>query len=105
MSEPSLLLANLSKWRAWVNLLLLSRPLKIPLVLDFTIFFSHLYFFLQWVEFTLFSCLLLLVCLIFSIMGYYYVPLKSENIQEPAAKKIPHIQENTINLETKNTKL
>ncbi|EPQ13393.1 Solute carrier family 15 member 2 [Myotis brandtii] len=64
--------------------------------------FSNL---VQWVEFTLFSCLLLLVCLIFSIMGYYYVPLKSEDIQEPAAKKIPHIQENTINLETKNTKL
>ncbi|XP_045439909.1 solute carrier family 15 member 2 isoform X2 [Pipistrellus kuhlii] len=59
----------------------------------------------QWVEFTLFSCLLLLVCLIFSIMSYYYVPLKPEDIQEPAAKKIPHIQENTMNLETKNTKL
>ncbi|XP_036098714.1 solute carrier family 15 member 2 [Molossus molossus] len=59
----------------------------------------------QWAEFVLFSCFLLLVCLIFSIMGYYYVSLKSEDIQEPAEKQIPCIQENTINLETKNTML
>ncbi|ELK18081.1 Solute carrier family 15 member 2 [Pteropus alecto] len=58
----------------------------------------------QWAEFLLFSCLLLVVCLIFSIMGYYYVPLKPEDIQEPADKQILHIQENMINLETKNTK-
>lgn len=59
----------------------------------------------QWAEFILFSCLLLLVCLIFSIMGYYYIPLKSEDIQDLANKQSPHIQENMINLDTKNTKL
>lgn len=59
----------------------------------------------QWAEFVLFSCLLLVVCLIFSIMGYYYVPLKSEGVHEPEDKRIPHIQGNMINLETKNTRL
>ncbi|GAB1300248.1 Proton-dependent high affinity oligopeptide transporter PepT2 [Apodemus speciosus] len=59
----------------------------------------------QWAEFVLFSCLLLVVCLIFSIMGYYYVPLKSEDIHEATDKQIPHIQGNMINLETKNTRL
>ncbi|XP_004373694.1 solute carrier family 15 member 2 isoform X2 [Trichechus manatus latirostris] len=59
----------------------------------------------QWAEFILFSCLLLVVCLLFSIMGYYYVPVKSEDIQGPEDKQIPHIQGNMINLETKNTKL
>ncbi|XP_028608092.1 solute carrier family 15 member 2 isoform X2 [Grammomys surdaster] len=56
----------------------------------------------QWAEFILFSCLLLVVCLIFSIMGYYYVPLKSH---EATDKQIPHLQGNMINLETKNTRL
>uniref|UniRef100_A0A2K6EN78 Solute carrier family 15 member 2 n=1 Tax=Propithecus coquereli TaxID=379532 RepID=A0A2K6EN78_PROCO len=59
----------------------------------------------QWAEFILFSCLLLVVCLIFSIMGYYYVPVKPEDIQGPADKQIPHIQGDMINLETKKTKL
>ncbi|XP_060054266.1 solute carrier family 15 member 2 isoform X2 [Erinaceus europaeus] len=59
----------------------------------------------QWAEFVLFSCLLLVVCLIFSIMGYYYVPLKPENIQETSDKHIPHVHGNMINLETKKTKL
>ncbi|XP_024433790.2 solute carrier family 15 member 2 [Desmodus rotundus] len=59
----------------------------------------------QWAEFILFSCLLLLVFLIFSIMGYYYVPVKSEDIKEPEDKQIPHIQEDMTNLETNNTKL
>ncbi|KAL6029946.1 hypothetical protein STEG23_028874 [Scotinomys teguina] len=59
----------------------------------------------QWAEFILFSCLLLVVCLIFSIMGYYYVPLTSEGIQEPMEKQVPHTQGNMINLETKNTRL
>lgn len=59
----------------------------------------------QWAEFVLFSCLLLVVCLIFSIMGYYYVPLKPENIQETSDKHIPHVHGNMINLETKITKL
>ncbi|XP_047421166.1 solute carrier family 15 member 2 [Sciurus carolinensis] len=59
----------------------------------------------QWAEFVLFSCLLLVVCLIFSIMGYYYVPVKSEDIHRPADKQILNFQGNMINLETKNTKL
>ncbi|XP_052014816.1 solute carrier family 15 member 2 [Apodemus sylvaticus] len=59
----------------------------------------------QWAEFILFSCLLLVVCLIFSIMGYYYVPLRSEGIHEATDKQIPHVQGNMINLETKNTRL
>lgn len=59
----------------------------------------------QWAEFVLFSCLLLVVCLIFSIMGYYYVPLMSEGIHEPTDKQLPLPQRNMINLETKNTRL
>uniref|UniRef100_U3CJM1 Solute carrier family 15 member 2 n=1 Tax=Callithrix jacchus TaxID=9483 RepID=U3CJM1_CALJA len=59
----------------------------------------------QWAEFILFSCLLLVVCLLFSIMGYNYVPVKTEDMQDPADKQIPHIQGNMINLETKKTKL
>ncbi|KAL2805021.1 solute carrier family 15 member 2 isoform b [Daubentonia madagascariensis] len=59
----------------------------------------------QWAEFILFSCLLLAVCLIFSIMGYYYVPVKPEDMQGPADKQIPHIQGDMINLETKKTRL
>lgn len=76
-----------------------------PFSLRFLHIFSHIYFFLQWAEFILFSCLLLLVFLIFSIMGYYYVPVKSEDIKEPEDKQIPHIQEDMTNLETNNTKL
>ncbi|XP_073889436.1 solute carrier family 15 member 2 isoform X5 [Macaca fascicularis] len=59
----------------------------------------------QWAEFILFSCLLLVICLIFSIMGYYYVPVKTEDMQGPGDKQISHIQGNMINLETKKTKL
>uniref|UniRef100_H0WH76 Solute carrier family 15 member 2 n=1 Tax=Otolemur garnettii TaxID=30611 RepID=H0WH76_OTOGA len=58
----------------------------------------------QWAEFILFSCLLLVVCLIFSIMGYYYVPVKPEDMQGPADKQFPHTQGDMINLETKKTK-
>ncbi|XP_007942089.1 solute carrier family 15 member 2 [Orycteropus afer afer] len=59
----------------------------------------------QWAEFILFSCLLLVVCLIFSIMGYYYVPVKPEDIHSPEDKQIPHIQGDMINLETRKTRL
>ncbi|XP_008051179.1 solute carrier family 15 member 2, partial [Carlito syrichta] len=59
----------------------------------------------QWAEFVLFSCLLLVVCLIFSIMGYYYVPVKPDDLKGPAYKQTPHIQGNTINLETRKTRL
>ena len=66
--------------------------------------FSYTYFFLQWAEFIFFSCLMLVVCLIFSIMGYYYVPLKLGDVQGSADKQTPQIQGNMINLETKKTK-
>ncbi|XP_059955909.1 solute carrier family 15 member 2 isoform X2 [Mesoplodon densirostris] len=59
----------------------------------------------QWAEFILFSCLLLVVCLIFSIMGHYYVPIKPEDIQGSTDEQIPQIQGNMIDLETKKTKL
>ncbi|KAM6222310.1 solute carrier family 15 member 2 isoform 1-T1 [Rhynchocyon petersi] len=59
----------------------------------------------QWAEFILFSCLLLVVCLIFSVMGYYYVPVKPEDIQGLEEKQVPRINGNMINLETKKTKL
>ncbi|EGV92671.1 Solute carrier family 15 member 2 [Cricetulus griseus] len=59
----------------------------------------------QWAEFILFSCLLLAVCLIFSIMGYYYVPLTSERVHKPMDKQVPHTQGSMLNLETKNTRL
>ncbi|XP_076974292.1 solute carrier family 15 member 2 [Tamandua tetradactyla] len=55
----------------------------------------------QWAEFILFSCLLLVVCLIFSIMGYYYIPVKPEDIQGPADKDSLHIKGSMISLETK----
>ncbi|XP_038606850.1 solute carrier family 15 member 2-like [Tachyglossus aculeatus] len=46
----------------------------------------------QWAEFLLFACLLLGVCIVFSIMGYYYVPwAKAQQIvreeQEQQAKQ------------------
>ncbi|XP_004712281.1 solute carrier family 15 member 2 isoform X1 [Echinops telfairi] len=59
----------------------------------------------QWAEFILFSCLLLVVCLLFSIMGYYYVPANPEETQGPENKQLSHIQGNMINLKTKKTKL
>uniref|UniRef100_A0A452ERI9 Solute carrier family 15 member 2 n=1 Tax=Capra hircus TaxID=9925 RepID=A0A452ERI9_CAPHI len=59
----------------------------------------------QWAEFIFFSCLMLVVCLIFSIMGYYYVPLKPGDVQGSADKQTPQIQGNMINLETKKTRL
>ncbi|XP_004577909.2 solute carrier family 15 member 2 [Ochotona princeps] len=59
----------------------------------------------QWAEFILFSCLLLVVCLIFSIMGYYYIPIQPEDIKELEDKQIPPIQGNMISLEIKKTKL
>ncbi|KFO30708.1 solute carrier family 15 member 2 [Fukomys damarensis] len=59
----------------------------------------------QWAEFILFSLLLLVVCLIFSIMSYYYVPVKSKEIHGPEDKQNLHMQGKMVNLETKNTKL
>uniref|UniRef100_A0A4X2KA96 Solute carrier family 15 member 2 n=1 Tax=Vombatus ursinus TaxID=29139 RepID=A0A4X2KA96_VOMUR len=58
----------------------------------------------QWAEFILFSCLLLIVCLVFSIMGYYYIPVKPEDAYNLEDKCL-HIKENARNLVTKKTKL
>ena len=82
-----------------------SSSYKDPFSFRFSIFFSCMYFFLQWAEFIFFSCLMLVVCLIFSIMGYYYVPLKPGDVQGSADKQTPQIQGNMINLETKKTKV
>ncbi|XP_027701024.1 solute carrier family 15 member 2-like isoform X2 [Vombatus ursinus] len=59
----------------------------------------------QWAEFILFSCLLLIVCLVFSIMGYYYIPVKPEDAYNLEDTMPSHIKENARNLVTKKTKL
>ncbi|XP_020841570.1 solute carrier family 15 member 2-like [Phascolarctos cinereus] len=59
----------------------------------------------QWAEFILFSCLLLIVCLIFSIMGYFYIPIKPEDAYNLEDTMPSHIKENARNLVTKKTKL
>ncbi|XP_074070723.1 solute carrier family 15 member 2 [Macrotis lagotis] len=59
----------------------------------------------QWAEFILFSCLLLIVCLIFSIMGYYYIPVKAEDAYSLEDTMPSNIKGNTSNLVTKKTKL
>ncbi|XP_043852032.1 solute carrier family 15 member 2-like [Dromiciops gliroides] len=59
----------------------------------------------QWAEFILFSCLLLIVCFIFSIMGYYYIPVKPEDTYSPQDAMTSHIKGNMRDLVTKKTKL
>ncbi|KAM9305731.1 solute carrier family 15 member 2 [Gastrophryne carolinensis] len=39
----------------------------------------------QWAEFVLFACLLVAVCIIFSIMGYFYVPVNLDDLKEEEA--------------------
>ncbi|XP_051841326.1 solute carrier family 15 member 2 [Antechinus flavipes] len=58
----------------------------------------------QWAEFILFSGLLLIVCIIFSIMGYYYIPIKPEdyNLEDTEPS---HIEGNTRDLAIQKTKL
>ncbi|KAM9039581.1 solute carrier family 15 member 2 [Sarcophilus harrisii] len=59
----------------------------------------------QWAEFVLFSGLLLIVSFIFSIMGYYYIPVKPEDIYSLEDKVPSHIKGNMKDLEIKKTKL
>ncbi|KAM4626118.1 solute carrier family 15 member 2 [Discoglossus pictus] len=41
----------------------------------------------QWAEFVLFAALLIAVCVIFSIMGYFYVPVNPDDLLEEDEKK------------------
>ncbi|XP_073401392.1 solute carrier family 15 member 2 isoform X1 [Dendrobates tinctorius] len=66
----------------------------------------------QWAEFILFGALLVAVSIIFSIMGYFYVPvnpddLKDEKDENEEKKKIPDFFEMSpdINMEEKKTKI
>ncbi|KAM8934501.1 solute carrier family 15 member 2 [Pelodytes ibericus] len=66
----------------------------------------------QWAEFILFAALLLAVCIIFSIMGYFYVPidpndLKEEdtNANELEKKPLPDDAFFDLSLEEKKTKI
>ncbi|XP_074157448.1 solute carrier family 15 member 2 [Sminthopsis crassicaudata] len=59
----------------------------------------------QWAEFILFSVLLLIISFIFSIMGYYYIPVKTEDTYSLEDTMPSYIKENTKNLATKKTKL
>ncbi|XP_044522682.1 solute carrier family 15 member 2 isoform X2 [Gracilinanus agilis] len=59
----------------------------------------------QWAEFILFSGLLLVICLIFSIMGYYYIPVKPDAYSSEDTMTSSHIEGDTKDLVTKKTKL
>nr|XP_047928184.1 solute carrier family 15 member 2 isoform X5 [Anser cygnoides] len=57
----------------------------------------------QWAEFVLFTVLLFAVCIIFSIMGYFYVSVDPEDLQEKEEKNPS--RGNMISLVTQKTKL
>lgn len=64
----------------------------------------------QWAEFVLFAVLLFAVCIIFSIMGYFYIPVKPSDLEEEVEedkeeKKQPPSGENMLQLMEKKTKL
>ncbi|KAM6397694.1 solute carrier family 15 member 2 isoform 7-T7 [Pluvialis apricaria] len=59
----------------------------------------------QWAEFVLFTVLLFAVCVIFSIMGYFYVSVDPEDLEEKEEKRETLSRGNTINLVTQKTKL
>ncbi|XP_001363474.3 solute carrier family 15 member 2 [Monodelphis domestica] len=59
----------------------------------------------QWAEFILFSGLLLIICLIFSIMGYYYIPVKPEDAYSLEDTTSSHIKGDANDLVSKKTKL
>nr|XP_009666164.1 PREDICTED: solute carrier family 15 member 2 isoform X4 [Struthio camelus australis] len=59
----------------------------------------------QWAEFVLFSVLLFAVCIIFSIMGYFYVSVDPEDLQEKEEKRETPSRGNMISLVTQKTKL
>uniref|UniRef100_A0A8B9QDT3 Solute carrier family 15 member 2 n=1 Tax=Apteryx owenii TaxID=8824 RepID=A0A8B9QDT3_APTOW len=59
----------------------------------------------QWAEFVLFTVLLFAVCIIFSIMGYFYVSVDPEDLQEKEEKRETPSRGNMISLITRKTKL
>ncbi|XP_040417712.1 solute carrier family 15 member 2 isoform X3 [Cygnus olor] len=59
----------------------------------------------QWAEFVLFTVLLFAVCIIFSIMGYFYVSVDPEDLQEKEEKTETPSRGNMISLVTQKTKL
>ncbi|KAG8428941.1 hypothetical protein GDO86_018764, partial [Hymenochirus boettgeri] len=62
----------------------------------------------QWAEFILFAALLVAVCIIFSIMGYFYVPMNPEDLKdedELEKKKRPDDFQDQLPLQEKKTKI
>uniref|UniRef100_A0A8C0B3R9 Solute carrier family 15 member 2 n=8 Tax=Neoaves TaxID=3078114 RepID=A0A8C0B3R9_9AVES len=59
----------------------------------------------QWAEFVLFTVLLFAVCIIFSIMGYFYVSVDPEDLEEKEEKRETSSRGNMISLVTQKTKL
>ncbi|KAM9548733.1 solute carrier family 15 member 2 isoform 3-T3 [Guaruba guarouba] len=59
----------------------------------------------QWAEFVLFTVLLFAVCIIFSVMGYFYVSVDPEDLEEKEEKRETPSRGNMISLVTQKTKL
>ncbi|XP_051479051.1 solute carrier family 15 member 2 isoform X3 [Apus apus] len=59
----------------------------------------------QWAEFVMFTVLLFAVCIIFSIMGYFYVSVDPEDLEENEEKRETSSRGNMISLVTQKTKL
>lgn len=57
----------------------------------------------QWAEFVLFTVLLFAVCIIFSIMGYFYVSVDPEDLEEKEEKRETPSRGNMISLVTQKT--
>lgn len=62
-------------------------------------------FLLQWAEFVLFAGLLFAVCILFSIMGYFYVSVELEDLKEKEEKGEMEMPSNMINLVAKKAKI
>ncbi|XP_015271097.1 PREDICTED: solute carrier family 15 member 2 isoform X1 [Gekko japonicus] len=58
----------------------------------------------QWAEFVLFAALLFVVCIIFSIMGYFYHSINPEELIDEDSKQDTPSNKNMIGLVEKNTK-
>ncbi|XP_006036704.2 solute carrier family 15 member 2 isoform X1 [Alligator sinensis] len=59
----------------------------------------------QWAEFVLFAGLLFAVCILFSIMGYFYISVDPEDLKEKEEKGEMEMPSNMINLVPKKAKL
>ncbi|XP_032619532.1 solute carrier family 15 member 2 isoform X2 [Chelonoidis abingdonii] len=59
----------------------------------------------QWAEFVLFACLLFAVCIIFSIMGYFYVSVDPEDLTKKEDEKEMPSNGNVISLVPQKTEL